>query len=50
MTPSTTRQACAHESGRKAAKAFKSKKANPHKKGTVDHQWWDIGFEGAFAP
>lgn len=50
MNPSTTRQACAFGNGVRAAKAGKEKKANPHKKGTVDRIWWDKGFDQVVAP
>ena len=45
MKASTTRQACAFGNGYKAAKAGKLASVNPHRKGTVDHDWWVKGYE-----
>lgn len=47
MTPSTTRQACAYQGGYAAAKAGKPLTVNPHRKGTVDREWWMNGYEAA---
>lgn len=45
MKASTTRQASAFQRGYAAAKAGKPASVNPHRKGTVDHEWWVKGFE-----
>lgn len=45
MKASTTRQASAFQRGYAAAKTGKPVKANPHKAGTVDHEWWVKGYE-----
>lgn len=43
--PGTTRQQCAYEGGQRAKRKGLALKNNPHKKGTVDHDWWQRGFE-----
>lgn len=45
MKAKTTRQAAAFQRGYAAAKAGKLASVNPHRKGTVDHEWWLKGFE-----
>lgn len=41
--PSNTREACAYQQGQRGARLSKP---NPHKKkSSVDHTWWQKGFE-----